>query len=88
MFDTRDVVRAGQATTVWWRVPGDHALRLTLVGPGDRVVAVSGARPEPLQGWDRPGEPWVSELTFPQPGCWMVHVQRGGRRGDLWLQVS
>jgi len=73
--------------TVWWRVAGNGALKITLVGPEERVVPVGGARPGQLPGWEQPGEPWVSELVFPEAGCWRLYFARGSRDGDLWVQV-
>jgi hypothetical protein len=88
LFQTQEDVHAGRATTVYWRIGGNHALRITLIGAGDRLIQITGAHPQPLSGWVRPGEPWVSTLNFPQPGCWRVFVERGSQNGDLWLQVS
>lgn len=73
--------------TVYWRIEGDHALNVTLVGPNDRLVDVEGEHPQPLEGWTEPGEPWVSSFAFPQPGCWRLFVERGGRHGDVWVRV-
>jgi hypothetical protein len=87
LFEVEDSIPPGQLVTVWWRVGGDHALRLTLVGDDDRMEQVSGARPGPLEGWERPGEPWVSEISFPQPGCWRIYIRRGGLAGDVFVQV-
>jgi hypothetical protein len=81
-------IRAGAPVDVYWRIGGDKALRITLVGPNDRIVAVSAPRPQPHPEWDRPGEPWVSTITFPQPGCWRVYVERSRREGDLWVVVD
>jgi hypothetical protein len=88
LFQVEDTIPPGQLVTVWWRVGGDHALRLTLVGDDDRMESVSGARPGPLEGWDRPGEPWVSEISFPQPGCWRIYIQRGALAGDVFVEVT
>lgn len=80
-------VPAAADLTVYWRVGGNHALGITLVGPNDRLVTVTGARPQPLEGWTEPGEPWVSTFSFPQPGCWRLFVERGDRHGDVWIRV-
>jgi hypothetical protein len=88
LFQTRTGVHAGRAVAVHWRVSGSHALQITLVGPGDQLVRVTGAHPEPLPGWVRPGDPWAATLTFPLAGCWRIYVQRGAQWGNLWLPVT
>jgi hypothetical protein len=88
LFGTKDGVHASTQMQVWWRVSGDHALVVTLVGPDGQVIEVRGSTPEPKLGWTRAGEPWVSTLTFPSAGCWRVFIQRGTTQGDLWLTVS
>lgn len=81
-------IRANDPIDVYWRIGGDKALRITLIGPNDRVVAVTAPRPQPHPDWERPGEPWVSTIAFPQPGCWRVFVERSRRQGDLWVVVD
>ncbi|MGE5227754.1 MAG: hypothetical protein ACM3OO_12845 [Planctomycetaceae bacterium] len=88
LFGTKDGVHANTEMQVWWRVSGDHALLVTLVGPDGQVIEVRDSTPEPKPGWTRAGEPWVSTLTVPSPGCWRVFVKRGTTEGDLWLTVS
>jgi len=80
-------IPAATDLTVYWRVGGDHALNVSLVGSNDRLIDVGGERPEPLEGWTKAGEPWVSSFAFPQPGCWRLFVERGGRHGDVWVRV-
>ena len=83
-----DLTAGGQITT-YWRLGGDRALRITMIGPDDRIEHASAVRPgAPAFTWDRPGEPWSSELVFPQPGCWRLYVQRGALDGDLWVRVT
>lgn len=88
LFDTHDGLVSQTDTRVWWRVSGDHALRVTLVGPNERMVSVNGSVPQPKANWTRPGEPWKSTITFPQSGCWRVFVQRGDTIGDFWVEVG
>ena len=87
LFETGKIL-AGEAIPVYWRIEGDKALRITLVGPNDRVASVPGPMPKPHATWERRGEPWVSTITFPQPGCWRVYVQRAKLQGDLWVVVD
>lgn len=88
LFGTKDGVHPNTEMQVWWRVTGDYALRVTLVGPDGQLINVPGSIPEPKLGWTRAGEPWMNTLTFPSPGCWRVFIERGGTEGDLWLAVA
>jgi hypothetical protein len=88
LFETQASIPAGQPVDVYWRIGGDKALRISLVGVNDQVVTVPAPIPTPHPDWDRPGEPWMSTITFPQPGCWRVFVERSKREGDLWVVVS
>jgi len=87
LFEDPDV-RSGRPLIVWWRIPGTTALSLVLVGAGDREEEVEGERPDPTLRWARPGDQWVSEVTFPQPGCWRISATRGTVHGDLWVRVG
>lgn len=88
LFEGDGTVGSGELVDVYWRIGGDKGLRITLVGPNDRIATVPAPRPQPHPEWDRPGEPWVSSVTFPQSGCWRVYVERARVQGDLWLVVS
>jgi hypothetical protein len=81
-------LRSGEPVDVRWRIGGDRSMRVTLVGPNDRVAPAPPPRPEASTGWDRPGEPWVGAITFPQAGCWRVVVERARIRGELWIEVE
>ena len=89
LFTGVDALTAGTPMTAYWRIEGSRALRIELVGPGDRLVRVSGVRPgmAPFP-WDQPGEPWQSDVTFPQPVCWRIYVARGDVDGELWVRVG
>ena len=75
---------------VWWRVSGDHGLKLTLVDSEGREVKAGSVYPDPSKPvWTREGDPWHSTIRFPQAGCWRIVVERGtGRYADLWVEVS
>jgi hypothetical protein len=88
MFETQGAVRSRVSLQVWWHVPGDGPLKLTLVGPGNRIEPTTGRRPAVLEGWDRPGEPWVSRITFPEAGCWRVVSERTDHVGEIWIEVA
>ena len=89
LFTDVDALSAGTPITTYWRLGGARALRVTLVGPGDRVAHATSVHPGvPPFTWDQPGEPWSSVVTFPQPGCWRVYVARAGADGDVWVRVT
>jgi hypothetical protein len=89
LFDGANVLRSGSAITTYWRVAGNGALQITLVGSDDRIQRVPGVRPGvPPYEWSQPGEPWRSVITFPQPGCWRIYVQRGEADGEVWIEAS
>lgn len=88
LFEGDGTVSSGEPVDVYWRVGGDKGLRITLIGPNYRTAPVPAPRPQPHDEWVRPGEPWVSSVTFPQPGCWRVYVERSKVQGDLWLVVD
>lgn len=88
---------AGEAITVLWRAEGDAPGPLELSGAdanGHRLAVEFGPSPvlPQLRGgglaWPRPGREWGSRVLFPQPGCWRLVVDAGGRRGELVLWVS
>jgi hypothetical protein len=88
LFATQDELTSGEPVPVYWRIGGDHLLRITLVGPNQRVVSPTSPVPGPHPTWERPGEPWTGTITFPQPGCWRLYVERGHLSGDLWVEVG
>lgn len=90
LFESDFPPQSSTDLVVWWRVGGDHDLKLTLVDGSGREVKVPGVYPDPSKTeWTRPGDPWRSVIRFPQPGCWRIVVERGtGRHGDVWVQVS
>ena len=80
---------AGKDYTTYARINGAGALKITMVGPSDRIVHATGVRPGvPPYTWGQPGEPWTATLAFPQPGCWRIYVQRGSLDGEAWVQVG
>lgn len=89
LFAGVDALSAGNPITTYWRIGGDRALRITMIGPDDRIVHATAVRPGvPPFTWDQPGEPWSSEVEFPQPGCWRLYVQRGALDADIWVRVT
>ena len=88
LFDGVERLTAGKPLTTYLRLPGARVLRVTLVGPNDRLARGTGLRPSlPPYPWDRPGDPWVGTLTFTQSGCWRIYVDRAGFDGEIWVRV-
>ncbi len=89
LFDGAATLRSGTPITTYWRISGNGALRITLVDASGRIERVTGVAPGvPPYEWAPPGEPWKSVITFPQPGCWRIYVQRGSLDGEVWVQAS
>jgi hypothetical protein len=89
LFDGARRLATERPQLLYLRMPGARTLRITLVGPDDRLVRVSGLRPGlPPYPWDRPGDPWTGTLTFPQAGCWRIYVDRSGFDGELWVRFG
>lgn len=87
LFDIDGPITWQEPIPVYWRIGGDRSLRITLIGPNDRVAPVPAPMPKPHETWERPGEPWMGTITFPQPGCWRIFVERAKRQGDMWVDV-
>jgi hypothetical protein len=83
-----DTIEPLTPIAVWWRIPGDGRFRVTLVSSDGRIESADSMRPGLLEGWERPGEPWVGQIVFPSAGCWRVYFVRGRDRGDLWVDVA
>lgn len=89
LFDGVEKLPTGIALTTYLHIPGARVLRVTLVGPSDRLVRGTGLRPGlPPYPWDRPGDAWMGTLTFPQSGCWRIYVDRAGFDGEMWVRVG
>ncbi|MFF5070879.1 hypothetical protein ACFY2R_06630 [Micromonospora olivasterospora] len=83
-------LRAGRLTKIAFRITGHGDLTLAAEGP-------DGARVEPADvtghtggsTWQRPGDEWGSQWTFPTAGCWTVRAERtDGTRAALSLRAG
>jgi hypothetical protein len=82
-------IPAKKSLTTYVRVGGVRALRISVIGTDGHVDRALGFRPGlPPFDWPGGGTPWAGTLTFPESGCWRVHVQRGGLTGEVWLRAS
>lgn len=82
-------IPANKTITTYVRVGGVRALRISLIDQAGHVDRVLGFRPGlPPFDWSGGGTPWKGTLTFTDPGCWRVYVQRGGLNGELWLHAG
>jgi hypothetical protein len=86
----------GETITVLWRAEGFVRPTLRLTGTdafGHRLAVEFGPSPvlPQLRGgglqWPRVGREWGSRVRFSHAGCWILHADAGGRRGDLALWV-
>ena len=83
-------IRANSAVSIVWKATGSGAFKVVASGPGaSQLPPTSGPNPHGGSNWQRPGDEWGTTFTFPQPGCWQLHVTRGASlSGDVWLMVS
>jgi hypothetical protein len=87
---------ARETITVLWRVEGFVPGDLRLAGSdrlGHRLAVEFGPSPviPQLRGggllWPRIGREWGSHVRFSHPGCWLLDVTAGDKRGVLALWV-
>jgi hypothetical protein len=88
LFATDGPIPAATSVHVAWRLGGAHSARVVLVSPEGDEIDAPGLVPDPTIRWERPGDAFRSTIQFPEPGCWRLAVSRGGRSGDLWVEVS
>ena len=74
----------GRRIKIVWRMTGSGDPAFTLIGPDGSRAGVPHSGPHG-SNWQRPGDEWGSSFTFPQPGCWRIHVERGLSSADLWI---
>ncbi|WP_446216850.1 hypothetical protein [Micromonospora sp. IBHARD004] len=90
LFIAGGELRAGERTKVAFRMTGAGDLTLHAEGP-------EGATTEPMEvighsggsTWQRPGDEWGSQWTFPTAGCWTIRADRtDGTRGAVTLHAG
>lgn len=83
-------LRVAEPTKIAFRMTGTGDLTLHAEGP-------EGAAAEPLEvightggsTWQRPGDEWGSQWTFPTAGCWTIRADRtDGTRGAVTLRAG
>jgi len=86
----------GETITVLWRAEGFVPPQFGLTGTnadGHRLAVEFGPSPvlPQLRGgglqWPRVGREWGSHVRFSHPGCWLLRLNAGERRGRLTLWV-
>lgn len=76
----------GKNMKIAFRVAGSGLARFTAIAPdGSTHTPTNRPRRRLRSSWDRPGDEWRMTFRFGQPGCWRLHVSRGGGTGDIWL---
>ena len=88
LFFTELPVPAGEPAKIVVRMTGQGTLRLWAEGPGAAQIEPDETTPRAGSNWDRPGAEWGSIWSFPRPGCWRLHADRGGATGTLDLMVA
>ncbi|SCL39954.1 hypothetical protein GA0070624_6747 [Micromonospora rhizosphaerae] len=83
-------LRVGKPTKIAFRMTGAGDLTLRAEGP-------EGTTAEPIEvightggsTWQRPGDEWGSQWTFPTAGCWTIRADRtDGTRGAVTLRAG
>ncbi|MEZ5411603.1 MAG: hypothetical protein R2761_26455 [Acidimicrobiales bacterium] len=82
-------ISVGQPVKIVWRMTGTGDLAASATSPTGRDLPLTFG-PEMHAGstYDRPGDEWGTGYTFPEPGCWTLHLQRDDAQGDVWLVVD
>ena len=82
-------LRAGTQAKVIIRITGVGDAVFYADGPSGAQIRPDFA-PQAHGGssWDRPGDEWGTEFTFPSAGCWNLRVVRSTGRGSIPLTVS
>jgi hypothetical protein len=84
-------VLSGEGTKIVWRLPNDGGDPPQFVATSeDGTTATLDFGPQPHSGssWARTGAEYGTDLVFPKPGCWEVHVTTGKTIGDVWIVVA
>lgn len=82
-------IRVGAPVKIVWRMTGTGDLVVAATAPsGHDLPLTFGPEKHGGSTYDRPGDEWGTGYTFPEPGCWTLHLQRDDARGDVWLIVD
>jgi len=73
-----------------WRL-GDrfqNPISIAALGPHGLYLLPLFLQEHGGSNWNRPGDEWGSGFTFPETGCWDLHVTGGPAVGDVWVVIS
>ena len=80
-----------RATPIVWRATGSGEFQVYASGSDNaRLLPTNGPDPHPGgSNWQRPGDEWQTNFSFPTPGCWQLQVTRGtDLHASIWLNVG
>ena len=84
----------GAEVKMVFRVTGSGEFAISAIHENGTSVEPSWPSGGPTQrgpnesNYDRPGDEWALAYTFPQSGCWNLHVDRGQESVDFWFLVE
>jgi hypothetical protein len=82
-------LQAKRRVKIVWRMTGSGRFAVVAFNPnGTRLAAESPPDFHSSSNWQRSGDEWGTWFTFPEPGCWDLHVSRDGSSADLWIEVK
>ncbi|WP_370946567.1 hypothetical protein AB5J62_03145 [Amycolatopsis sp. cg5] len=88
-FNSGSGMVAGVENKIVWRLTGTGPARFSAFGPNFQAIGPTwGPEAHGSSNFDHPGEEWGTGFVFPTPGCWTIHVARGGVHGSLSLPVG
>jgi hypothetical protein len=79
----------GTDVKVVWRMTGSGPFAFTSADTAGRTASLDwGPTGHGSSDWNHPGDEVGTGFTFPNAGCWNIHVARSDVAGDLWLEVG
>lgn len=79
----------GRDVKVVWRMTGSGPFTFTASDSHGRAASLDwGPDGHTSSDWGHPGDEVGTGFTFPDAGCWHIHVARSDAAGDLWLKVG
>ena len=81
-------LRAGEQVKVVVRMTGAGGLEVSAIGPDGSPAEVDwGPEAHMSSTFDRPGSEWGFGVTFAEPGCWTIALNRADA-GSGYLQLE
>jgi len=80
---------ANRRVKIVWRMTGSGRFAVVAFKPNRKPIEPESPPVSHTSStWQRSGDEWGTWFTFPEPGCWDLHVSRDGSSADLWIDVK